>query len=133
MIGLLVDSCVLLDIITEDKTWFNWSSETLEKYSNTLLVINPIIYAEVSIGYENIEELEEALPAHIFKRAPLPWEAAFLAAKIFVKYRKAGGQRSLPLPDFYIGAHALIENYHLLTRDGKRFKHYYPKLNMICP
>lgn len=134
MTGILVDSCVILDIVTEDLEWFEWSSSTLEKYGNrNQLFINPIIYAEVSIGFKKIEELEAVLPPTIFKRAALPWEASFLAGKAFFQYRKSGGHRSLPLPDFFIGAHAAIEGFSLLTRDIKRFKHYYPKVKIISP
>lgn len=132
--GILVDSCVILDIMTEDPVWFNWSSETLaEQADHKQLFINPIIYAEVSIGYQKIEELEAALPSNVFTRLPLPWEAAFLAGKAFLKYRKAGGTRALPLPDFLIGAHAMVSSLELLTRDIQRFKTYYPKINIISP
>ncbi len=131
---VLIDSCVILDIVTEDADWFEWSSTTLEKCaSQSLLFINPIIYAEVSMGFQKIEELEAALPNTIFKRTPIPWEASFLAGKAFLKYRKSGGHRTLPLPDFFIGAHAVIEKFTLLTRDTKRFKHYYPGIKIISP
>ncbi len=134
MTGILVDSCVILDIVTEDPDWFDWSSKTLEQQANrNSLFINPVIYAEISIGFKRIEDLEEALPHAMFKRAPIPWEAAFLAGKVFLQYRKSGGHRTLPLPDFFIGAHAAIEELILLTRDTKRFRHYYPKLKMISP
>lgn len=134
MTGILIDSCVILDVITEDPDWFDWSSNKLEEYADEYpLFINPIIYSEVSIGFNTIEELEQIIPASIFKRASIPWEAAYLAGKMFLKYRKSGGQRSLPLPDFFIGAHAVIENFTLLTRDTKRFKNYYPKLKIISP
>jgi len=134
MTGVLVDSCVILDIVTEDPRWFQWSSIMLEKYANRYqLLINPIIYAEVSMGYQKIEELEVALSPTVFKRAQLPWEASFLAGKAFLQYRKSGGKRSLPLPDFFIGAHAVIEELLLLTRDTKRFQHYYPTLKIISP
>ncbi len=134
MSGLLVDSCVILDIITEDPKWFEWSSTILEKSArHNQLFINPIIYAEVSIGFQKIEEMEVVLSQAIFKRIPLPWEAAFLAGKAFFQYRKIGGLKTLPLPDFFIGAHAAIEGWHLLTRDTKRFQYYYPKLKIISP
>jgi len=134
MKGILVDSCVILDVVAENPKWFKWSSSMLEKYGNRhQLIINPIIYAEVSIGYQKIEELEAALPQTIFRRMPLPWEASFLAGKAFLQYRKSGGHRSLPLPDFFIGAHAMIEGLSLLTRDTKRFRHYYPKIKIILP
>lgn len=134
MTAVLVDSCVILDIVTEDKKWFSWSSHTLQAQAHQhLLLINPIIYGEVSISFQKIEELEYAIPPHLFKRIPLPWEAAFLAGKVFLNYRRSGGERSTPLPDFFIGAHAAIENLLLLTRDTKRFKHYFPTLNIIAP
>ncbi len=133
-LGVLVDSCILLDIMTEDPTWFDWSAEMLAQYADEeQLFINPIIYAEVSIGYQKIEELEHALPANVFTRLSLPWEAAFLAGKAFLKYRKAGGARTLPLPDFLIGAHAMVASLKLLTRDTNRFKNYYPQIKMISP
>lgn len=134
MNGILVDSCVILDIVTKNPSWYEWSAHTLENYCNqSSLYINQIIYSEISIGFHKIEEIEEVLPHSIFKRRSIPWEAAFLAGKIFLKYRKAGGQRILPLPDFFIGAHATIEGLQLLTRDSKRFKHYYPNLKIISP
>lgn len=134
MKGILIDSCVILDVITEDPHWFEWSASSMEKYANDFpLYINPIIYAEVSIGYQKIEELEDALPSSLFKRLPIPWEAAFLAGKAYVQYRKLGGPRLLPLPDFYIGAHALVEQLTLLTRDNNRFNYYFPKLKQISP
>ena len=134
MTGILVDSCVLLDIVTEDPVWFEWSADMLEKHADkSYLYINPIIYSEVSVGFKTIEEVEHALPSGIFRKNPLPWEAAFLAGKSFLHYRKSGGKSLLPLPDFFIGAHALIEDFVLLTRDTNRFKHYYPSLKMIAP
>ncbi len=97
------------------------------------LVINPIIYSEVSIGFTNIEDLEEVLTPDIFLRENLPWEAAFLAGKCFLNYRKKAGIKTSPLPDFYIGAHASITNRALLTRDGRRYRSYFPRLKIICP
>lgn len=134
MNGVLVDSNIILDIITEDPKWFDWSSETLSHYSDHhSLFINTIVYAEVSIGYKTIEELESIVSPSLFKRATIPWEAAFLAGKVFQRYRKAGGTRVQPLPDFFIGAHALVENFALITRDEKRFQHYFPNLHLITP
>ncbi len=131
---ILVDSNILLDIITEDKKWFLWSSETLARYSEkNALAINPIIYAEVSIGFKRIEEVEEVLSRDFFRRLPLPWEAAFLAGKCFHSYRKKGGKRRSPLPDFYIGAHAAIAGMDLMTRDQARYQTYFPKLKIISP
>ncbi len=131
---ILVDSNVILDIVTEDKKWFQWSSDALTKHVEThILVINPIIYAEVSIGFHRIEDVEMALPTSFFRRDPLPWEAAFLAGKCFLAYRKKGGRRSSPLPDFFIGAHAAIARIPLLTRDVSRYRTYFPKLKLIAP
>jgi predicted nucleic acid-binding protein len=98
-----------------------------------VLIINPIIYAEVSVGFDRIEELDEALPADVFRRDPLPWEAAFLAGKCFLSYRRRGGVRRSPLPDFYIGAHAAIKGLPLLTRDPRRYRTYFPHLSLLAP
>jgi len=98
-----------------------------------MLVINPIIYAEVSMGFVRIEDLDAALPSPTFHRLALPWEAAFLAGKCFLAYRKRGGVRSSPLPDFYIGAHATVSGMTLLTRDASRYRTYFPKLRLIAP
>lgn len=98
-----------------------------------MLVINPVIYAEVSIGFERIEELDEALPTDSFRRDPLPWEAAFLAGKCFLAYRRRGGSRRSPLPDFYIGAHAAVSGLPLLTRDPRRYRTYFPNLSILAP
>lgn len=131
---VLVDSNVLLDILTEDPKWLPWSSLMLaESAERSTLVINPIIYAEVSIGFARIEELEEALPQDRFERSSIPLEAAFLAGKCFVQYRKSGGARRSPLPDFFIGAHALVEGWPLLTRDTPRYRNYFPTLTLIAP
>ena len=100
---------------------------------NGMLVINPIIYAEVSVGFDRIEELDEALPAESFRREALPWEAAFLAGKCFLRYRRQGGSRRSPLPDFYIGAHAAVKGLTLLTRDPRRYRTYFPDLSLLAP
>lgn len=131
---ILVDSNVILDIATEDKKWFSWSSETLARYAEEhSLGINPIIFAEVSVGFETIEEVDTLLSRDYFRRLPLPWEAAYLAGKCFVEYRKRGGKRRSPLPDFYIGAHAAISRMALMTRDHSRYQTYFPKLKIIAP
>jgi predicted nucleic acid-binding protein len=131
---VLVDSNVLLDVMTEDERWFEWSSETLaELAESAVLVVNPIVYAEVSVGFERIEELEAALPADRFARESLPWEAAFLAAKCYVAYRRRGGERRSPLPDFYIGGHAAVRGMALLTRDAARYRTYFPGLVLLSP
>jgi predicted nucleic acid-binding protein len=134
MTPVLVDSNVLLDIATNDPTWGEWSSSALEKAANaSILVINPLIYAEVSIGFERIEDLEDLLPEDVFRRDALPYEAAFLAGKCFLRYRRSGGARTAPLPDFYIGAHAAVAGYQLLTRDASRYRTYFPTVDLICP
>jgi predicted nucleic acid-binding protein len=125
---------VLLDVFTEDATWFEWSSEKLAYHAERdLLAVNPIVYAEVSLHFSAIEELDDALPADHFQRLTLPWEAAFLAGRAFLQYRRRGGDRRSPLPDFYIGAHAGISGMSLLTRDASRYRTYFPRLNLICP
>lgn len=132
--GVLVDSNVLLDVATNDPEWGDWSARALAKAAeHTILVINPIIYAEVSIGYTTIEALDAALPASVYRREALPWEAGFLAGKSFLAYRRRGGARRSPLPDFYIGAHAAIEGLALLTRDARRYRSYFPKVEVLTP
>jgi hypothetical protein len=134
MAGTLVDSSVLLDIMTEDEDWLDWSSSMLQQAAHAgPLVINPIIYAEVSVRFTSLEDLNDALPPHYYRRVPLPWEAGFLAGHAFVKYRRDGGARQSPLPDFYIGAHAAVAGYSLLTRDGRRYRGYFPTLRVVAP
>lgn len=134
MADILVDSNVILDVVTEDPKWYEWSAGQLEKLAEShTLVINPIIYSEVSIGFDRIEDLDQTLPPDFFRRDPLSWEAGFLAGKCFIRYRRSGGKRRSPLPDFYIGAHAAISGIALLTRDTKRYRTYFPKLTLISP
>lgn len=129
-----MDSSVILDLVTEDPHWFEWSSTALARCADDgMLVINPIIYAEVSVKFERIEDLDAVLPAGSFRREPLPWEAAFLAGKCFLTYRRRGGARHSPLPDFYIGAHAAVSGLLLLTRDPRRYRTYFPSLELLCP
>lgn len=131
---VLVDSNVILDIVTQDKVWYTWSSDTLAAYSDDyLLAVNPLIYAEVSIAFQRIEELEAVLEPRFFQKLDLPWEAAFLAGKCFLKYRRAGGARRSPLPDFYIGAHAAILKCPLISRDKEPYERYFPTLTLISP
>jgi hypothetical protein len=131
---VLVDSNVLLDVITRDERWGGWSAQALESHAeDSWLAINPVIYAEVSIGFAAIEDMERALPGDLILRLPLPWEAAFLAGKCFLRYRRAGGPRRSPLPDFFIGAHAAVEKMPLLTRDPARYRAYFPTVKLICP
>jgi predicted nucleic acid-binding protein len=131
---VLVDSNVLLDVATDDPTWFAWSSRALAAAADeSSLAINPLVYAEVSVGFSRIEDLEEVLPSTLFRRESLPYEAAFLAGKAFLRYRRRGGARLTPLPDFYIGAHAAIAGFRLLTRDASRFRTYFPSVEIIAP
>ena len=134
MIPVMVDRNVLLDVATNDPTWGDWSAATLARAADeALLVINALIYAEVSIAFRTIEDLENALPADLYRREDLPYEAAFLTGKCFLRYRRAGGTKRSPLPDFYIGAHAAVAGYRLLTRDAGRYRTYFPTLDLIAP
>jgi predicted nucleic acid-binding protein len=131
---VLVDSNVMLDLATTDGTWSAWSEAEMRRLADeTTLVINPLIYAEVSVRYETVEELEAVVPPELFQRDPLPYEAAVLAAKCFRIYRRRGGTRTSPLPDFYIGAHAAVRDYRLLTRDAQRYRTYFPSIELIAP
>jgi predicted nucleic acid-binding protein len=134
MAGTLVDSNVILDVLTEDPRWYAWSSNALAQCANEgALYINPIIYAEVSIGVATIEELEEVLPSDSFPRLPIPLEAAFLAGKSFLRYRRRKGAKITPLPGFFIGAHAAVAGLRLLTRDSRRYRTYFPSVEVISP
>jgi predicted nucleic acid-binding protein len=134
MTEVLVDSNVILDVLTEDPNWFEWSAQMLAEHADRgTLVINPIIYAEISIGFNQVEELEAALPDDFFRRDPLPYEAAFIAGRGFLEYRRRGGERRSPLPDFYIGAHAAVASLSLLTRDVNRYRTYFPSVQLISP
>ncbi len=129
-----MDSCVITDLADPESAWFEWSTETLEQLDqNHTLVINQIIYAECSIGYERIEEVE-ALFEHLgFTMKPIPREALFLAGKAFLQYRKRQGEKGNVLPDFFIGAHAAISGFQLITRDRGRFGTYFPTVALIMP
>jgi hypothetical protein len=130
----MVDSTVLLDVLTEDPVWSDWSAGALETAADQgPLWINPLIYAEVSVRFSRVEDLEDALPPSDFRRAPVPWEAAFLAAKAHFSYRRRGGSRTSTLPDFVIGAHAAVAGLRLLTRDGSRYATYFPTVALIAP
>jgi len=133
--NILVDANVILDIFTNDPVWADWSEFVLKRYSAThTLYINNIIYAEISVGFERIEELEEAISKTEFKLLPIPKEALFIAGKAFLKYRKKyKGAKLSPLPDFFIGAHAAADNLILITRDTRRFKTYFPTVTLISP
>ncbi len=134
MAAVMVDSNVLLDLMTEDTRWLSWSAEAVENAADRFrLVINPIIYAEVSIRYSRIEDLEAALPKAMLDREAIPYEAAFLAGKCFLVYRRRGGTKQSPLPDFFIGAHAAVAGYRLLTRDAARYRSCFLRLSLIAP
>lgn len=134
MIGVLVDSNIVLDLVTDDPNWGDWSEEMLRRYAKTgPLFINDVVYAEISIGFRRIEELDEMLSHAGFAHLPMPREALFLAGKVFLDYRRSGGTRTSPLPDFFIGAHAAVSGYLLLTRDRARYRTYFPTLTLIAP
>lgn len=131
---VLVDTNVLIDVAVEDPVWFGWSGKQLTELAGRgPLAINPIVYAEFSIHFNTVEEIEDVLSAFRFERLQLPWEAAFVAGKAFKRYRLRGGQRAAPLPEFFIGAHAAVAGLALLTRDARRFREYFPKLKLIAP
>lgn len=130
----LVDSNVILDLVTDDPKWGRWSTEALSRAADeSTLAINPLIFAEISIGFNTIEELEQLIPPTELDRLELPYEAAFLAGKAFLAYRRRGGRRSAPLADFYIGAHAAVAGLRLLTRDPRRYRTYFPTVELIAP
>jgi len=128
----LVDSCVLLDVITGDERWADWSAGQIAAAMDSgRVVINPLIYAEISVGYDTIEELDDLLPASDYEREPLPYTAGFAAGKAFLQYRRSGGDKRSPTPDFYIGAHAAVAGYQLLTRDVARYRTYFPTIALF--
>ncbi len=128
----LVDTNVLLDIITQDEVWSSWSEAALRKAAeHSTLAINPILFAEVSMKFARIEDADAALVD--FAREPLPYEAGFLAGKAFLAYKKRGGSKRSPMPDFYVGAHAVVGRMGLLTRDAARYRTYFPALTIIAP
>jgi len=128
----LVDANVLLDVITDDPAWRSWSEKALRHAAeHSTLAINPIIFAEVSIKFDRIEDASRALED--FVREPLPYEAGFLAGKAFLAYRRRGGARRSPMPDFYVGAHAVVGRMELLTRDAARYRSYFPGLKVVAP
>ncbi len=134
MNGILVDSCVLLDLFTNDESWADWSEATLEKYSQTnTLYINSIVYTEVSIGFDRVEEVESAIDVLSIKVLELPREALFLTGKAYLKYRKNKGIKTSPLPDFFIGAHASVSQLGLVTRGMTKYKTYFPQVRLIHP
>jgi len=134
MSAVLVDSNVWLDVLTRDPIWVGWSETQIEGVARQgRVVINPIIYAELSTHFSQVDELDAALPDAVIDREPIPWPAAFLAGKAYLAYRRRGGTRRSPLPDFFIGAHAAVAGYALLTRDAARYRSYFPRLTLIAP
>ena len=131
---ILVDSNVIIDIASGDPAWRDWSRAALRKAADTdEIAINPIIYAEIASGFATIGALDAALGSEVFRRLALPYEAGFIAGRAFVEYRRRGGARTSPLPDFYIGAHAAIAGLRLLTRDPRRYAGYFPGVQLISP
>jgi len=134
MKGVLIDSCVLLDLFTNDENWADWSESILEHYSQTnTLYINSIIYTEISIGFKKVEEVEGAIDKLAIKVLEIPREALFLTGKAFLKYKRNKGNKISPLPDFFIGAHASVSNFGLITRDLAKYKTYFPQAKLIHP
>jgi predicted nucleic acid-binding protein len=130
----LVDACVILDLTTNDPKWADWSEEAIAQAADEgPLVINPIVYAEVSVDFASIEELDEVLDGADLRREPLPFDAGFLAGKAYLTYRRRGGTRRSPLADFYIGAHAAVAGHRLLTRDAVRYSTYFPTIPLLTP
>lgn len=131
---VLVDSNVLLDLLTVDSKWFAWSAGEVDRLSRRHeLCINQIIYSEVSVGFDRIEDLEAAVPASDFTRLEMPWEAGFLAGKAYLEDRRRKGVKRSPLADFHIGAHAALSGMALLTRDAARYRTYFPTVEIIAP
>lgn len=134
MPATLVDSNVLIDVLDRDPRWEAWSRETMvDALEQGALFINPIVYAEVSIGFSTAEECDWALSKRWVERIPMPWPASFLAGKAFLDYRRSGGPRLSPLPDFFIGAHAAVAGFRLLTRDPNRYRTYFPTVQLVAP
>lgn len=134
MSGYLFDSSVLLDLATADPHWCAWSEAQFRSVLRSgLVLINPIIYAEIAPAFVSVNQLDRWLDPQIFCKLPLPYDAGWRAAEAFIQYRRAGGIRSSPLPDFYIGAHAEAKDLILVTRDASRFHTYFPKITIISP
>lgn len=132
--AFLIDSNVLLDVITNDQQWAEWSASTLASCIRAgACYVNPIIYAEVSYGFDDVTALDDVLPANVMRRASIPYGAAFLAAKAHEAYRRRGGSRVATLPDFFIGAHAIVDRMTVVTRDARRYRQAFPGLSLVTP
>jgi len=130
----MIDSSVLLDVVTRDPNWFEWSSEALGSAADdSELCINPLIYAETSIRFDSPKSFDDLFPESMLKREPLPYTAAFLAGRAHIAYKRRGGSRISPLPDFFIRAHAAVSGHRILTRDPRRFRRYFPSVELIAP
>ena len=131
---ILIDSNILLDLESEDSEWYMWSAVAVATAGSSFeLAINPIIYAEASIRYATPNEFDAAFPEENFRREPIPYAAAFLAGKAHLEYRNRGGSRNSPLSDFFIGAHAAVSGFKILTRDPRRYRRYFPTVELIAP
>lgn len=129
-----VDSNVIIDILTDNPDWAAWSRGALaDAGEKGELAINPIVYAEIATGFASMQQVDRRIDPKVFRRLPLPYEAGFVAGWAFVEYRRRGGARTSPLPDFYIGAHAAVAGLTLLTRDARRYRTYFPKLRLVSP
>lgn len=135
MMGItLVDTNVLLDLVTNDPVWADWSIGQLEAAAlKGALAINDVVYAELSVRFATIEALDDLLDRAALQIRPMPRPALFLAAKVFQRYRSAGGRRTGVLPDFFIGAHAAVSELTLLTRDVQRYRTYFPTIELVTP
>ena len=130
----LVDSNVLLDVATDDPTWGPWSMAAPAAALRVgPVLLNPLVYAEVAARFARIEDLDAALPESLFRRSPLPYASGFAAGHAYLAYRRRGGIRTPPLPDFYIGAHAAVAGLTLITRDARRYRTYFPTLRLVTP
>ncbi len=133
MASILVDSNVILDVLTQNAVWEKWSSEALQSAADTSrLVINVVVFAEITVRFSRLDDAEAAL-AFALEREPIPFEAGFLAGKAFARYRRHSGPKTSLLPDFLIGAHAAVKGYDLLTRDVGRYRSYFPTVRLIAP
>lgn len=134
MTSSLVDTNIVFDLFNRDPAWFDWSSSTLGRCRNVgEVIINPIVFAEAAADFSTVPEFMRTLEHFGFTLEHLPWAASFDAGKAHVRYRRGGGSRGRTLPDFFVGAHAAAKGYRLLTRDGRRYRKYFPDIEIIAP